>query len=122
MSNAHTTDIQAPQNEHRISLAVADGYEFVKVDNILYLRAEGSYTTFFLKGGAKITSSKNLKFFEGVLEGYNFFRIHNSTIIHLKYMKRFGKSAGGFVVMDNEEEFSVSKSRKEEFLQMLSLR
>lgn len=110
------------KSEHKITLAVAEGYEFIKVDNILYLRADGSYTIFFLKGGSRLTTSKNLKFFASILEGYGFFRIHNSTLINLKYIKRFNRGAGGYVVMENDEEFSISKSRKEEFMNLLSLR
>lgn len=114
--------LSGDRGEHKITLAVSEGYEFVKVDDILYLRADGSYTDFFLKNGNKLTTSKNLKFFENVLDGYGFYRIHNSTLINLKYIKRFNRSAGGYVVMENDEEFSISKSRKEEFLEMLSLR
>lgn len=110
------------KGEHKLTLAVADGYEFIKVDDILYLLADGSYTIFHLLDGSKLTTSKNLKFFEGILTGYGFFRIHNSTIINLKYIKRFNKSAGGSVVMENNEEFSLSKSRKEDFMKALSLR
>lgn len=109
------------KSEHKITLAVAEGYEFIPVKNILYLRAEGSYTDFYLTNGNKLTTSKNLKFFEGVLEGYGFYRIHNSTVINLTYIKRFNRTAGGSVVMENEEEFSISKSRKDEFMEVLSL-
>mgnify|MGYP000356724469 CR=1 FL=1 len=110
------------KSEHKLTLAVADGYEFIKVDDILYLKADGSYTILVLKNAQKRTTSKNLKHFEGILSEYGFFRIHNSTIINLKYIQRFNKTAGGSVVMDNQAEFSISKSRKEEFMNVLSLR
>lgn len=114
--------ITSEKSEHKITISVSEGYEFLKVDDILYLRADGSYTVFCLKDGRKITSSKNLKFFESILIGYGFFRIHNSTMVNLKYIKKYNKGAGGFVVMDNDEEFSLSKSRKEEFIELLYLR
>ncbi|MBF98776.1 MAG: DNA-binding response regulator [Owenweeksia sp.] len=110
------------KSEHKITLSVAEGYEFIKVDDILYLRADGSYTDFFLKDATQLTTSRNLKFFESILEGYGFYRIHNSTIINLKYIKRFNRSSGGYIVMEDDTEFSISKSRKDEFMELLALR
>ena len=75
-----------------------------------------------MKAGQKITSSKNLKFFEGILLEYGFFRIHNSSLINLKYIKRINKTAGGQVIMEDGEELGISKSRKDEFMKILSLK
>lgn len=110
------------KGEHRITLPVAEGYEFIQVDDIFYIKADGSYTHFCMKNGQKITSSKNLKFFETILLDYGFFRIHNSSLINLKYIKRINKTAGGQVIMQDGEELGISKSRKEEFLRTLSLK
>lgn len=108
--------------EHKITLPVAEGYEFILVDDILYIRADGSYTHFMMKHGVRITSSKNLKFFETILLDYGFFRIHNSSLINLKYIKRINKTAGGQVIMEDDMELGISKSRKEEFLKILALK
>lgn len=114
--------LQQDKNEHKITVAIAEGYDFIKVSDIYYLKADGSYTIFCLKDGSRLTTSKSLKFFESMLEGYGFFRIHNSTLINLRYIKRINKSAGGSAVMEDNEEFSISKSRKDEFMELLSLR
>jgi two-component system LytT family response regulator len=111
----------ADKNEHKLTVSVSEGIEFIKVCDIYYLSADGSYTHFYLRNGTKITTSKNLKFFEGVLEDYGFFRIHNSTLINLKHIRKLNKSDGGYVIMENNEALSISKSRKEEFFNLLSL-
>ncbi len=118
IGNFHT----AEKGEHKISISVADGYEFIKVNDILYLLADGSYTHLCLKNGNRITTSKNLKFFESILDDYAFFRIHNSTLINTKYIQRILKTAGGSVLMENGEEFSIAKSRKDDFLSLLALK
>lgn len=110
------------KSEHKITLPVAEGFEFIQVDDILYIKADGSYTHFQMKESGRITSSKNLKFFEGILLEYGFFRIHNSSLINLKYIKRINKTAGGQVIMQDGEELGISKSRKDEFMKMLSLK
>ncbi|MCF8448056.1 MAG: LytTR family DNA-binding domain-containing protein [Bacteroidia bacterium] len=110
------------KSEHKITVSIAEGYDFIKVSDILYLLADGSYTLFHLKNQQKITTSKGLKFFESILEGYGFFRIHNSTLINIKYIRRIGKSAGGSVFMEDGQELSISKGRKDEFLALLSIK
>jgi two-component system, LytTR family, response regulator len=110
------------KNEHKITVSVAEGYDFIKVKDIYYLTADGSYTIFYLSSGIKLTTSKSLKFFESILDGYGFFRIHNSTLVNIKYIKRISKSAGGSVIMEDHQEFSISKSRKDEFMEMLALK
>jgi two-component system LytT family response regulator len=67
-----------------------------------------------------LTVSKNLKFFDDILSDYGFYRIHNSTVINLKYIARINKAAGGSVIMEGGEEFSVSKSRKSEFYELVN--
>ena len=118
LGNFYTSE----KGEHKLTLSVAEGYEFVKVNDILYLLADGSYTHVCLKNGSRITTSKNLKFFESILDEYAFFRIHNSTLINTKYIQRILKTAGGSVLMENGEEFSISKSRKDEFMNFLALK
>lgn len=108
--------------EHKITLPVTDGFEFVQISELLYLRAEGSYTTFSLKNGSEIISSRNLKYFEGILNGYGFYRIHNSTLINLKYIKKVSKSLGGHVVMEDDSEWGIARSRKDDFMKLIALK
>jgi two-component system LytT family response regulator len=109
------------KDSHKITIPIPSGYEFVKVIDVYYLRASGSYTDFYMKDGTKFTTTKNLKYFESILEGYGFYRIHNSTLINIKYIKQINKSAGGYVVMENDAELSISKSRKNDFMKALAL-
>jgi two-component system LytT family response regulator len=88
------------KSQHKITLPIAEGVEFKKVDDILYIRADGSYSTFALKDKTSLTVSKNLKFFDDILSDYGFYRIHNSTVINLKYIARINKAAGGSVIME----------------------
>lgn len=113
---------EADRNEHRISVAVAEGYHFIRIGDIRALTAEGSYTTLALRDGTTLLASRNLKSFEGILDGYGFYRIHNSTVVNLRWIKRISRTAGGLVVMDDGTEFSIAKGRKDEFLQLLAIR
>jgi two-component system LytT family response regulator len=103
------------KENHKIALTISEGIEFKAVSSILYITADGSYSNFQLKDGSTLVVSKNLKFFESILTEYGFFRIHNSTLINTKYILKIGRSGGGYVVMEDKQEFSISKSRREEF-------
>lgn len=118
MFNNFLTD---KRDHHKITLPTFDGFEFIEISNILYCRADGSYSHFHLKDGQKLTTSKNLKFYSEILTEYAFYRIHSATLINLRYIKKFSKSVGGFVIMEDGSELSVSKSRKGGLLELLSL-
>ncbi|MBR9860003.1 response regulator transcription factor [bacterium] len=121
INNLLVNFLEKDKSEHKITLPVLEGYELKKVSDILYVRAEGSYSHFQFKNGEHLLVSKNLKYFNEILEEYGFYRIHHSTIINLNYINKIGKSAGGYVVMEDGSEFSISKSRKAEFLKEVNL-
>lgn len=100
----------------RISVATPDGYVFIEVSDILYCKADINYTHIFTKGGDKITTSKTLKIFEKLLLNNHFFRIHNSFLVNLFYVKKYTKGKGGYVTMKDNTNIDVSIRRKEEFM------
>lgn len=51
-----------------------------------------------------------------MLEEVNFFRVHNSHIINLRYVKNYIKGEGGIAKMEDGSEIDVSRRRKEDFL------
>lgn len=110
------------KDDHKITLSVADGYEFVEVKSIRYILADGSYSQFYLKSGEILTVSKNLKFYAEILKDYGFFRIHKSRLINLKCIKKIRKSVAWEVIMEDEREFGISKTYKPDFIELLSLK
>lgn len=105
---------------NKICLATSDGFEFIEVNNILYCKAEGSYTKFVLKNKDTILVSKHLKEFENMLLEQDFMRVHNSYLINLKEVKKYIKSDGGYIIMNNNDTVSVSRSKKEDFIRVMS--
>jgi two-component system LytT family response regulator len=105
---------------NKICLSTADGFEFINVNNILYCKAEGSYTAFILNDNSKLLVSKHLKEYETLLLEQDFMRVHNSFLINLKEVKKFIKSDGGYIVMNNNDTVSISRSKKEDFIQVMS--
>jgi len=108
------------QNNHRIALPTLEGLIFVSVSDIIYCESSGPYTRFFLKQPNKIVTSKHLKEYEDLLSGYNFFRIHKSYLVNLQEIQKYIRGDGGQLIMSNGAALTVSKQRKEKFLQIYS--
>jgi two-component system LytT family response regulator len=108
------------QNSHKIALPTLEGLLFVRVSDIIYCESDGPYTRFFLKQPDKIITSKHLKEYEDLLSEYSFFRIHKSYLINLQEIQKYIRGDGGQLIMSNGAALSVSKQRKENFLNIYS--
>jgi len=116
------SNFRQPNDDHRnICLSTAEGVEFIKVQDIMYCQANGSYTDFMLKNGQKLVVSKHLKEYETLLSGHSFMRVHNSFLINLLEVKRFVKTDGGYILMNDNATISISQKKKEEFMERMSL-
>jgi two-component system LytT family response regulator len=103
----------------KICVPVVNGLVFIQVSDIVHCESEINYTKLFLKDKQKLLVARTLKEFEEMLADYNFYRVHNSHLINLAYIKSYNKGKGGFVSMQDGSEIEVSTRRKDEFLKML---
>jgi two-component system LytT family response regulator len=102
----------------RIALTTGDGMIFVPTTDILYCQAESNYTNVVLSGNKKILVSKVLKEIDEALSGSDFFRIHNSFLVNLNHISRYVRGDGGYVVMADGATVGISRSRRQEFMEM----
>ena len=104
----------------KIGLPVTDGVLFVKFEDIILLEADRMYTKVHIVNREELLVSKPLKFFVDVLKEANeFYQPHRSFLINLKHIKQFVKNDGGYLVMDNEKNVSISRDRKDEFFELM---
>ncbi len=104
----------------RIIVPTISGFEFIEIGNIIRCESDNNYTTIYFKDKQKVLVSKTLKDFEELLSGYSFFRIHNSHLINLSYIKTYNKGKGGSVILTDGSEIEVSSRRKDDFMAKLS--
>ncbi len=104
----------------RICVPVINGLVFLQVNDIIRCQSDINYTTIYTKDKQKLMVAKTLKEFEELLTEYNFFRVHNSHLINLNYIKSYNKGKGGFVSMIDNSEIEVSTRRKDDFLKKLA--
>jgi two-component system LytT family response regulator len=99
----------------KIVIPLSEGSLFVELNDIVFLKAEGSYANIFFKDGNKVIVSKNLKDYEDQLtmeEG--FFRTHRSFLINTNYITQVS-SDGSEATMINQSIINISRDRKQEF-------
>ena len=108
--------VQNKQLPGTIALPATDGLTFASVSDILYCTADGSYTRFYMMDKSEILLSKTLGDVEELLSEYNFFRIHHSTLVNLKQVRKYIRGEGGEVVMSDYKSLMVARSRKADFL------
>lgn len=105
-----------------IALSTAEGLLFIKLEDIMYLEGQGSYTYVALKDGARHLVSKNLSTFEEIIceaQG-KFFRPHKSFIINLSYISQYVRGDGGEIIMNDKKSVTVSRLKKQEFLDLFT--
>lgn len=108
-------NIQQPKSS-RICLATHDGMEFINIRDISHCEATGAYTLFKLVNGQKLLVSKHLKEYENLLTDHEFMRVHKSYLINLKEVKKFYRSDGSYILMNNNDTVSISRGKKESFV------
>ncbi|MEL7341937.1 MAG: LytTR family DNA-binding domain-containing protein [Bacteroidota bacterium] len=104
----------------RIVLPTTNGFTVVNPDDIIRCESDRNYTFIFLMDGRKILVSRTIKEYDEMLSDYNFFRIHQSHLINLKYLKNYTRGRGGYVELTDGSTLDVSARRKSEFLKRMS--
>ncbi|MCO6497576.1 MAG: response regulator transcription factor [Chitinophagaceae bacterium] len=103
----------------RLCIPTAEGFTFVETKDIVRCEAMTNYTIIHLKNNQKITVARTLKDYEQLLEDCNFFRIHNSHLVNLKYIKNYKRGKGGTIILSDGTQIEVSTRRKDQFLKRI---
>lgn len=108
------------ENTKKIAVAIGQSIKFIDIDTIVFIKAEGAYSELVLKDESKILVSKNLKHFEDVLTiSKNFIRVHKSYMINTQYVSEYVKSDGGYLILKEKYEVSITHDKVEKLLQVL---
>lgn len=111
---------QQQNQEQKIALPIARGFQFVQVREIIRCEALGSYTRVHFTQQPQLVVCRTLKEFEFLLEDYQFFRIHQSHLINYQHIHQFVKSNRPYVIMDDGAEIEVARRRLQDFIQLIS--
>lgn len=102
--------------KRQIILPTLEGFEVIKMEEIIRLQGNGNFTDIHLKDGSKKMACRFLKHYDEILD-YPFLRVHKSHIINLESVKSFHKNMGGYVILEDNSQIDISANYKDAFLQ-----
>jgi two-component system LytT family response regulator len=117
VGNVAKKDVAAFQ----IAVPATDGIHFFKVEEILRLEADRSYTHIHLKGKKPFIASRTLRHFEEMLEEFRFVRTHKSHLVNADHITRVSADRDALHLSDGST-VEISRRKKDEVLQMLGAR
>lgn len=83
----------------------------VSIDNVVLLKGDVNYTTFYLQNGKEKVVAHTIKFFENYLETHGFLRVHRSFMVNPNYIKEYNRD-DDILTMSNGHQASISRRRK----------
>jgi len=108
------------KKNRRFAVPTLEGLIMVDPETILYCESDSAYCKlFFIQQERPLVISKTLKDVEEVLQPDEFCRIHHSYLINMRCVQRYIRGEGGEVIMNNGAHLPVSRSRKQDFLNLL---
>ncbi|OFX83416.1 MAG: DNA-binding response regulator [Bacteroidetes bacterium GWF2_33_16] len=105
------------KHNHKIVLPQLNGFDVVKINDIIRCKANDNFTEFYLTNGTKKLISRTLKFYEDLLKDFDFVRVHKSHLINIQYVTKYMKGKGGQVEMTDGSVVDVSVNQKAAFLE-----
>ncbi|MCC7465988.1 MAG: response regulator transcription factor [Saprospiraceae bacterium] len=102
-----------------IILKTAGMQHIVQVSDIVHLEGDGNYSTVNLISGEKIVVAKPLKHFEDILPARFFYRVHQSHIINLQYVKSVQNGDVQLIHLTNGDTAPLARRKKDPFLTWL---
>lgn len=104
---------------NRIFLTTKDKMIVLRYDEICYLKGDRNYTTFFYNHGESLLISRNLSYYEGLIDSSSFFRIHQSYLVNVKCVAGLqprDQQGNTSVILKNGNELPLARSKKKAFI------
>lgn len=105
----------------KIAVPSGNSFHFIELDDIHYLKAEGSYTQILFTDGTRLIVSRTLKNFEETIDDeHEFFRCHKSYLVRSKYIIGYNKSDGQ-LLLTNDVCIPISPDKTNELMTLMKL-
>jgi len=104
----------------KVALPTIDGLEFLEIQSITRCESESNYTRIYCADNNRYLICRTLKEVEKVLQENGFVRVHHSHLINPQYIRKFIRHDGGFIVMDDGQQISVSRTKKDRLFELFA--
>lgn len=92
------------ETRKKIVIPSRDDFQYLDPEDVIYIKAEGSYCQFHLRNGKRIMMSRNLKFVEEMIKPFPFLqRVHKSFIVNCNEIAFYNRGSGKIQLKDGTE-------------------
>ena len=103
-----------------ILLADTDGICSVRLENIIKIKSDGSYSNIYLEGKKPIMAARNLGYFEKKLKPMGFCRIHNTCLCNSVFIRSFIRGNHPSVMLKDLSLEPISRNKRQAVFEILS--
>ena len=103
-----------------LSIPEGNGHRFIDSDDILYVQAQGNYSTIFVNNGSQYLISKTLKAISEGLPDASFVRCHAAYLVNTKYIIKTGDSSS--LELISGDVLPISRRKYQSLIEQLSNR
>lgn len=119
-NNNLLSNIKSKKAINRISILQNNEYIFVYIEEIIYLKCDGSYTD-IITAKYKYTTTKKIKYYTDLLSDSNFYKTSSSYLVNLNLVEKFIKEGRGILQMKNGHKVPISRPKIVELKKLLLL-
>jgi len=103
--------VQRFRYDDRLMIERKRNIHFIKVENIIFIKADREYTTLYEKGGREYVLLKSIGDWQKELPDEHFARVHRNSIINFNYIERSERSGNTATIflISIPEAISVSR-------------
>jgi two-component system LytT family response regulator len=105
----------AEHSDKKLVLQTAETIYVVKLDDIIFIQAEGNYTKFHTTSHNVLTITKKIAEFDYLEKMDLFFRSHRSFIINISKIKKVDKKEF-VIIMSNDEQAYLAQDKKQQLI------
>jgi two-component system LytT family response regulator len=102
--------------DQKLVITFQQGMRMIPFRDIMYMKADNSYTTLFLSNKEKVITTKPINKFEKQLNQKWFFRIHKSYIINTHHLSAYSAKESNLAILTDGTKLLVSRYRLSDFL------
>lgn len=108
------------KKSNRITVSTEEGLYVLEISEILRLQSNQSYSKVFMKDENNILTSKSLNELHLKLPGNKFYRVHNSHVVNIDFVRQISNEDGGYLIMSDGSQVPIARRRKQDFLAVLN--
>lgn len=104
------------RNPSIVTFSTSEGVHFINKEDIIRIEASGNYSIVYTESHKSLLISKPLKKIEESLSEDFFFRLHQSHLVNVNYIKSYYKAKAGSVELKDGTIIPVSRRKKDDLL------